>query len=351
MNLKILRNKHFWIITGLSIFLALIYNAVFLNIEGLLLIFKDISTAKGVHAIISSFLFIIPVLYSSAIFRIKGTLISWSFFLLSILPRAVIEFKTFENLLILSLFIIVTLLLGLLMALDFNPLSTQYASEAIPRTKLHTLARLLRIRNYERQYVARQLHDNIIQSLLVVANKINAMENGKYGPVSPISKKNLSKLQEMLLHVIDDVRRLSQDLRPSVLDNVGLIPVVRWTVERVAQESGIKIVLNISGLEYRLPAELEVILYRIIQEALKNVVKHSQATKAVISIDFAENDIKLLIKDDGRGFELPDDLREFVKQGKSGIDRIIQQTKAMDGEFKIRSEINRGTELEFIFPL
>ncbi len=345
-------NRHFWIICGIMLFLILLYNAAFFNITGFPLIFQDISTAKGVHAIISSFLFLIPILYSSVIFKIKGAIIAWFIFLVAILPRAIMEFNSFENLLIVGLFCVVTLLISVLMALDYNPVVQEGGSIALRKTnRWHSLARLLKIRDYERQYMLRNLHDNIIQSLLVVANRAHAMEAGKYGAITAASRKNLEKLELMLLHVIDDVRRLTQDLRPGIMDNVGLIPVLRWHTERIEHESGIKMSLGITGMEYKLPPETEIIIYRIIQEACKNISEHSHATDAALSLDFANTVFTVVIQDNGKGFIVPQSPQEFIEDGKFGIDRIHKQAQLLDGSAKITSEPGKGTRIELSFPV
>jgi signal transduction histidine kinase len=347
-NKSFIHNKHFWIIVAVMVFLAMLYNATFLAFMPFPAIFEDISTAKGVHAIISSFLFIIPILYASVVFKVRGTFIAWACFLIVILPRAIIEFRNLENLLIVGLFAVVTLLSSLLMALDYNPVIAE--SGIYGTSKWHSLARLLRIRDYEKQYVVRKLHDNTIQSLLVIANRVNALENGKYGAVSITIKKKLGTVQEMLLHIIDDVRRLSQDLRPSILDNVGLLPVLRWHADRISHESGIKVDISVSGMEYKLAPENEIIIYRIVQEILKNVVQHSQADQARITLDFASSEIKLKIVDNGQGFDMLDDIASFTNAGKYGIDRILQQAKLLDGKVEILSSPAKGTTYEFIFP-
>lgn len=333
---------------AIMVFLAMLYNATFLTFLPFPAIFEDISTAKGVHAIISSFLFIIPILYTSIIFKVKGTFVAWACFLIIILPRAVIEFRSLENLLIVGLFAVVTLLISILMALDYNPVIEERGIYKI--SKWHSLARMLRIRDYERQYVVRKLHDNIIQSLLVIANRVNALESGKFGAINVISRKKLEDVQEMLLHIIDDVRRLSQDLRPSILDNVGLLPVLRWHAERISHESGIKVDITVSGMEYKLAPENEIIIYRIVQEIFKNVVQHSHASKARISLDFASSGIKLKIEDNGQGFTMPDNIASFTDAGKYGIDRILQQAKLLDGMVDVLSSPEKGTTYEFVFP-
>jgi len=344
-------NYHFWVIVAITIILILLYNAVPLHLTRLFPLFEDMMYATGIYGFVVCFLFLIPVIYASAIFKLRGLAITWLIFLISVLPRAIIELTGFQDILIVSLFALVALLLGTLVALDYNPSVKEKLGEAIgATTRVRHLARLVRIREYERQYIARKLHDSIIQSLLVIANRAHSIERGDSGEITAQTKKNLENLQMMLLHVIDDVRTLSQGLRPGILDNVGLLPVLKWQTERLLQESGIRVEVVIKGMEYKLPPETEVIIYRIMQEVFKNIQQHSGATNAVLTLDFAAVGFNLAIQDNGCGFQVPTDFKKFADKGKMGIDRIQQQVKLLDGTFKIISEPGIGTTIELIFP-
>lgn len=347
---SVFASRHFWIIAAVTIILALLYNAPLLNLTRLFPLFSDIVSAKGIYAFIVCFLFLVPIIYASAVFKLRGLIITWAIFVVSIVPRVFIELTGFQDILIVCLFALVALLMGLLMALDYKPDVKEKIGRAISAsTRVRHLARLVKIREYERQYVARKLHDSIIQSLLVIANKAQSLERGDSGDVNPQAKKNLETMQLMLLHVIDDVRNLTHGLRPGILDNVGLLPVVRWQTERLSHESGVKIDLNIKGMEYKLPPETEVIIYRIIQEGFNNIRQHSKATRVNLTLDFAAVGFRIILHDDGQGFST-ENLQEFVEQGKYGLDRIQQQVKLLDGTIKLTSEPGSGTTMEMIFP-
>jgi signal transduction histidine kinase len=344
----IFRNRHFWIICSITLVLILFYNASYLHITNWFLVFSDIVNAKGVYAFVVSFLFLIPILYASAFFRIRGALIIWVVFLLAVIPRAIIESTSFEYILIVALFSCVALLIAIIMALEYNKEVTDLSDTfQVKTTRWYTLARILRIRDYERQYLARRLHDNIIQSLLVIANRVHGLERGDYGVITPKAKKNLEKLQTMVLHVIDDVRQLSHGLRPSILDNVGLLPILQWQIDRIINENNIKVDIDVEGNVYRLPSETEVIIYRIIKEALDNIGKHSNATNAIVKLDFTTADFQVVVQDNGCGFEIPDNLDDFVKAGKLGINRIHEQAKLLDGKLEIKSIKSKGTVITF----
>jgi len=206
-----------------------------------------------------------------------------------------------------------------------------------------SLARILKVQDYERRRLARKLHDNTIQSLLVIANRARALESGDYGRLSPKAKKQAEEIMIMLLHTIDDVRRLSRELRPSTLDNIGLLPALRWLTESLNLESGIKIDLQVKGKEHSLPPEFEIILFRIAQDALNNVVQHSRATAATLTFDFVASCFRMEIEDNGQGVSLPDNIGDFAATGKLGLQRMEQQARLLDGKFEISSQPGKGT--------
>ncbi|UCH51752.1 MAG: sensor histidine kinase [Chloroflexota bacterium] len=340
----ILRNRHFWIITCVMTVLALLYNASYLGITGWFPWAKDIVSAQGVYIFVLSFLFFIPLVHASVVFRLQGTMATWFVFLAAILPRAIQDSPSFESLLRTALVATVALLLGLFVALDYNPsLKDNGASKRTRFARWAPLARMLKVQEYERRRVARKLHDNTIQSLLVIANRARALESGDYGRLSPKARKQAEEIMIMLLHAIDDVRRLSRELRPSTLDNVGLLPTLRWLTENLSHESGIKINMQIKGKAHSLPPEFEVIFFRIAQDALNNVVRHSAATAATVTLDFVASNFKMTVEDNGQGFLLADDMGDFAAEGKLGLQRMEQQASLLDGSFKVSSQPGKGT--------
>jgi len=341
---SILRNRHFWIITCVTTVLALLYNASYLGITGWFPWAKDIVSAQGVYIFVLSFLFLIPLVHASVVFRLQGTLATWFVFLAAILPRAIQDSPSFESLLRTALVATVALLLGLFVALDYNPgLQESGTAKRTRFARWASLARMLKVQEYERRRVARKLHDNTIQSLLVIANRARALESGDYGRLSPKARKQAEEILIMLLHAIDDVRRLSRELRPSTLDNVGLLPALRWLTERLSHESGIKIDLQVKGREHSLPPEFEVILFRIAQDALNNVVRHSGATAATVTLDFITSNFRMTVEDNGQGFSLPDNIGDFAARGNLGLQRMEQQAGLLEGSFNISSEPGKGT--------
>jgi signal transduction histidine kinase len=324
--------------------LALLYNADYLGITRWFPSLEDIVSAHSMYIFVLSFLFLIPLVHASVVFRLQGALATWFVFLMAILPRAMQDSPSFESLLRVALVATVALLLGLFVARDYHPGLTEGGTWERTRTsRWVALARTLKFQEYERRRVARKLHDDTIQSLLVIANRVRALESGDYGRLAPKSRKQAEEILVMLLHAIDDVRRLSRELRPSMLDNIGLLPALRWLAESLAHESGIKINLQVKGKEHRLPPEFEIILFRIVRDALNNIAQHSHATMAIVTLDFGASNFRMTVEDNGQGFSLPDRISDFATKGKLGLQRMQQQVELLDGSFNVSSEPGKGT--------
>jgi two-component system sensor histidine kinase DegS len=336
-------NPHFWAIASIMAFLILFYNASYLGIASWFPWFADVVMAQGFYAFVLTFLFLVPLIYAAVVFRLRGFLITWAIFVVAILPRTLQQSSGLESLMRVALFTLVALLLGLLVALVYNPEAKEDALRLAKGGRRISLARVLKVQEYERQHVSRELHDKIIQTLLVIANRAHALGAGDSGELTPEARKQAEQLVVMLLLAVDDVRRLSRDLRPSILDNVGLLPSLRWLTEQTTQESGIKAEVKVNGLEHRLRPELEVVVFRIAQEALSNVARHSRASKAVVTLDFVASDFKMTVEDNGQGFCLPEKIGDYATKGKLGLARIEQQARLLEGTFDIRSEPGEGT--------
>ncbi|MBL7208879.1 MAG: sensor histidine kinase [Dehalococcoidia bacterium] len=343
---EVVLNRHLWGIACILVALILFYNASYLGTAGWLPWLKKTSTGQDMYLFIQSFLFLIPILYASAVFRLRGTLVTWLLFMVATLPRALYESPDVESLLRVVIFALVALVVALLIVLELN--QRQKMKEALKPMETgqwNYVARILEAQEYERQHVARELHDNTIQALLVIANRAHALEIGDYGPLSPEARRQTEEIMVMILHAIEDVRRLSRDLRPSILDDIGLLPALRWLGERSTQESGIGVETVVNGTERRLPPEAEVVVFRVAQEALNNVGQHSSATSATVTLDFLANSFRITVHDNGKGFSLPRRISDLVATGKLGLGGMQQRAKLLDGTFSIRSQPGKGTTL------
>jgi PAS domain S-box-containing protein len=147
------------------------------------------------------------------------------------------------------------------------------------------LQQATRAQEEERKRISHELHDDTIQSLVVLSRQLDSLATSPQG-LSPEARDRLEELWKQTDNIVQGVRRLSQDLRPAALDRLGLLPAVQWLASEATKYSGIATRVNIIGKEHRLPEEVAIALFRVTQEALRNVWRHSGATSAEITFEF-----------------------------------------------------------------
>lgn len=168
--------------------------------------------------------------------------------------------------------------------------------------------------------------------------------------LSPENSLLLKELRQQTNQTMQRVRRFSQDLRPVALDRLGLLPALEWLTSDVKRYSGITTRLDVIGTERRLPEEAEVALFRIAQEALRNVWRHSQATKAEITIEFDQNRIKMSVSDNGKGFSVPKAIGDLARDGRLGLAGMQERARLLGGALVVQSEPGRGCSITVEIP-
>jgi signal transduction histidine kinase len=199
----------------------------------------------------------------------------------------------------------------------------------------------------ERKRIARELHDDSIQSLIILSRDIDELIS-----TQPKRSKIVHSLEGLRLEVdkiISQVRRFTQDLRPPTLDYLGLLPAVRELITQFEHQSSIKSELKTVGTEIKFAPEAEMLIYRIVQEALNNVWRHSAALTANVTIDFGKDGTTIQVKDDGKGFVIGEDLR-FVEAGKIGLAGMQERADLLGGNLSIQSNVGRGTLVTLLVP-
>jgi two-component system, NarL family, sensor histidine kinase DegS len=196
----------------------------------------------------------------------------------------------------------------------------------------------------ERKRISRELHDDTIQALVVVSRKLDDLSSSNSGITA-------ADIREEIRKIIEGIRHFSQELRPSIVDDLGLAPAVKWLASNLEKNYKIAVETKISGSRRQLPPELELMLFRIIQEALTNVGRHSQATKALVKLDFSESDVNVIIRDNGQGFKIPLKVGDLAGTGKLGLVGIRERVQLLGGTLNIESESGKGTTLTVNMPL
>jgi signal transduction histidine kinase len=194
----------------------------------------------------------------------------------------------------------------------------------------------------ERKRLARELHDDTIQTLVVAKAELDAL--AVETPVSEAASARLKNVAATLAGAIDSVRRFSRDLRPSLLDDLGLVHAIDWLIGDLAARTGINAQIRTSGTPRRLDQEDELALFRIVQEALHNVERHSGARTVRVRMHFGE-DVRISVLDDGRGFDTRQafDPREPAK--RLGLLGMRERAKLAGAQLSINGRPASGTRL------
>jgi signal transduction histidine kinase len=201
----------------------------------------------------------------------------------------------------------------------------------------------------ERRRIARELHDETAQSLIGL---IRHMELYQASETNPARMSKFAELREMVGHILREVRQISRDLRPLTLEDLGLVSALHTLIHGMleAGEHRPRIHLQVAGPETSLNPELELALYRIVQEALNNARHHAQASDIQVQLCFEPAAVRLEVKDDGQGFVVPAALTELAQRGSFGLMGIQERVWAVGGLLTIRSLPHPGTQLNVTVP-
>jgi signal transduction histidine kinase/ligand-binding sensor domain-containing protein len=201
----------------------------------------------------------------------------------------------------------------------------------------------------ERKRVAGELHDGLGQDLLLIKNRLAMLtSNGKH---SPELTRQLKEISATASEAIADVRSISHALRPTALEQVGLTKAIEWMVEQNAEASTSKFSTELENIDGLLSPEMEINLYRILQEALNNVIKHAQASGVIVQIKREPAQIAVSIFDNGRGFETEHPEHNGEKQSRFGLTGMAQRAKVIGGKLQIQSAPGTGTRLTVEVPV
>jgi two-component system sensor histidine kinase UhpB len=192
----------------------------------------------------------------------------------------------------------------------------------------------------ERLRVARELHDEIGQTLTAVTLQAErAADNGAADPTA-----ELRRIADDIRHSLDDVRRIARELRPEALDDLGLINALITLCSRVSAQGALRVERELEAGLPKLESDVELVIYRVAQESLTNIVRHAHASRATVSLKAQNEAVILLVRDDGRG--LPGEL----PKGTAGLGGMRERALLVGGRLTIRSEPDHGTEVELEVP-
>lgn len=204
---------------------------------------------------------------------------------------------------------------------------------------------LVNAQETERQRLSRQMHDGPAQAL---SNFILQTEIAMrlFDVDATQAKDELNSLKSSAMGTFQKVRNFIFELRPMMLDDLGLVPTVQRYTETFKEQTALDVSAMVTGNDRRLEPYLEVMLFRAIQELLGNTVRHSQATQVKVMLDMGDDRIRVSVDDNGRGFD-----SEAVRQGNSlGLNLIRERAEMIGGNFEIDSTVGKGTRISFSVP-
>ncbi len=194
----------------------------------------------------------------------------------------------------------------------------------------------------ERLRMARELHDDTIQAIIALKQRVQLAER-TVGETN--AHATLEELETLAEQTIENLRRLTRALRPIYLEDLGLVAALQMLCREATQDKELHIDFQQSGRERRLPRDVELALYRIAQEALSNVVRHSRATQAKLEVTYAETEVRITATDNGLGFKVPSAPTEFAPSGHFGLLGMRERAELIGARLEIRSQPGKGTVL------
>ena len=217
------------------------------------------------------------------------------------------------------------------------------AVDLADRVARNSLRRVMEGQEFERQRLARELHDETGQALTSILLGLKRVEEA---PTKEAAGAAAADLRKQIVHTIQSVRRLAVELRPTALDDFGLVPALERLSEAFTEATGIAVDVQANLDSVRLPAEVETALYRIVQEALTNIAKHAKASRVSVVVARREHAVMAVVEDDGRGFGADGGTGEGL-----GLVGMKERVGLLDGRLEIESTEGAGTAVVAEVPL
>ena len=337
-----LRNSHFWINVTITAFIGYVYYVWYDQFDW----FWWYSIYEGLRYPAAGSLFSIPFLYASIVFRFRGALFFWVIAFIIALPRIIFFSYGVNGLVSNVLLAFVPLMIVGLITLELKWRNRQSKmTEQREEDRQIYLARIFQAQENERQRISLELHDSSVQDLIAIANRANDLTLDEYGQSTAKIHENASWIRDIILDVAEELRRISLDLRPGLLDNLGLVPAVRWLAGRMNRESQANTRVSIKGKHRKLPPEIAATIFRVIQEALSNIRRHSEAKNAMVRFEYEAESFKVTIEDNGKGFDQRKTLNKLIQNNQLGILSMEQRVQFINGNFSLQSRLGKGTSI------
>jgi signal transduction histidine kinase len=209
--------------------------------------------------------------------------------------------------------------------------------------------RVVAAQEAERQRIARDLHDDTGQSLTAIGMGLRGL-SGKLSARNKEALNTLHKLETLTADSLKELQRLMTDLRPSHLDDLGLSAAIRWYAGKIQEHSSLNIRVDIHGEECELDDAMKISIFRIIQESLNNIIKHSQASHVNIHLQFEEKNVGISVLDNGIGFDHEESKKRRTSRPSLGLAGMEERAALLGGTVTVQSRPGYGTEVEALIP-
>ncbi len=214
----------------------------------------------------------------------------------------------------------------------------------------HLSTRLIDAQENERKQISLELHDEMGQAMVAARLCLKGIKRTLPSNLIPQVEEKLTDLNTILNEVSGQITELSLDLRPSMLDDLGLIPTLYWYFEKTQKRTHLDIKFETIDMTKKLDSDKETVFYRISQEALNNVIKHADAENVSIQMERRRESVVLLIKDDGKGFDVEETLMRPMKD-RIGLLGMQERAALVGGNLDVQSRKGRGTQIHVVIPL
>jgi signal transduction histidine kinase len=291
-------------------------------------------------------LYVFPIMYAGLRFRWEGSLLTGAWCALLTLPNILLWHQHSLEWVVELLQNGVAVAVGVVVAMlvEHEAAARRRAEELAQRMgRVNRL--ILRAQEEERLRVSRDLHDGPAQTLIYLCHQLDAVARQRAGEAR--IEPGLVEARRAAESALGEVRTYSRDLRPSILDDVGLAAALEWLAKEATARGGVQVAWQVSGEPRRLAPELELALFRVAQEALRNVERHSGATKATVELSFGSHPHwRLRICDAGRGFDPALSMNDLVTRGNLGLNGMHERAELAGGRLMLMTAPGRGTTVE-----
>lgn len=202
----------------------------------------------------------------------------------------------------------------------------------------------------ERKRIAREIHDGPAQSMANLVLRTEIAERMLAKQEISLVQAELIDLKEQVRSGLEEIRKIIFNLRPMALDDLGLVPTLRKYSQDFEEKTKIRTTFEMFGKEIRLPSAMEAAMYRLVQEAFTNALKHAQASYVLLEITYQQKMIKLTVQDNGRGFQVEQHMKQAKDGSHFGLIGMRERVELLEGRMDIQSTVGQGTRVTIVIP-